>query len=359
MSDELAKTVMLRVNDRLERGEAPPSLDLPASKEEFPKLLCLDTLHWIGLGQAHYGRDQKPPGSDAALEAIRLAISKGRLVVPVVGSNFGEAAAAPMDDGQRIRLARFMVDLSRNFSCLNPVTIRGYESDKAIERHLRRTDTLPSIRTFLVRWGMHAVVAGRDLGIKHDNPGMEILVNQVQLEPEMSVTALVTLLDKPSIEAMRQREIAGLEVIDAVRKNDGHLSPDGRRPAEMLNVLMAPSYLANIVNALHVWGIPMSAFEELLTDPQRRVRFARDMPQLDIKSSLVFERDRNPQKKSEPNDFRDMEFLEQAIAYGNIVLTEKLWTSIANDSGLAKKHGTVVLKQLAQLPEVLASEGCL
>jgi hypothetical protein len=40
---------MERVLDRLNRGEAPPSVTLPESKREFPKLLYLDTWVWVAV----------------------------------------------------------------------------------------------------------------------------------------------------------------------------------------------------------------------------------------------------------------------------------------------------------------------
>jgi hypothetical protein len=76
------RPVMERVLDRLNRGEAAPSVALPESKSKFPKLLYLDTWVWVELSKVPYSRSQDPAAA-AALASLRNALRSKR----AVGSN--------------------------------------------------------------------------------------------------------------------------------------------------------------------------------------------------------------------------------------------------------------------------------
>jgi hypothetical protein len=91
----------------------------------------------------------------------------------------------------------------------------------------------------------------------------------------------------------------------------------------------------------------------------RPLLFIGDLAQNYVHWSLLYERDRSGNDAYQANDFKDAPFLAQAIAYGNIVVTEKRWTQHAKNTGIAKHYGTTVLKSLRDLPDALAKEGCL
>ena len=119
------------------------------------------------------------------------------------------------------------------------------------------------------------------------------------------------------------------------------------------------SYLERIIVNLMARRIPLQAYVDMVSDQQRLMRFAEDIHQLYIWIRLWFERDRNPQDKTAVNDARDGSFLGQAIAYGNIVVTEKRWAHLANKTKIAERHGTTVLGRVDDLPDVLKQEGCI
>ena len=116
MDEELVRRVIERV--LLQEGTRPADFRVPEDKSSFPKILCLDMNKWVDLGKAHYGR----PGGEAfvsALEAVRNAVSAGKLVVPITSANLAEASESA-DLARRERFARFMVELSANHSMMHP-----------------------------------------------------------------------------------------------------------------------------------------------------------------------------------------------------------------------------------------------
>jgi hypothetical protein len=107
-------------------------------------------------------------------------------------------------------LAQFMVNLSGNLSCWHPITVRNLEIVRAVEKHLLGTETLAPIRPHLVRWGLDAAAAGRELGIVHDDPYLQQLANEALREPEISIASLVHAFGQDTIEEGRRRDAEGL-----------------------------------------------------------------------------------------------------------------------------------------------------
>jgi hypothetical protein len=63
----------------------------------------------------------------------------------------------------------------------------------------------------------------------------------------------------------------------------------------------------------------------------------------------------NPQTEWTPNDLVDIAYLSSSVAYCDIVVTERKWTHMLTQSAAAKRAGTIVLSDLADLTDVLAT----
>lgn len=358
MVGENAVDVYTRIVGRLNRGEDPPSLRLPVSKADFPKLLCLDMTIWIELAQVHYGKKQDSRKS-AALVAIRNAIGGGRLTVPITAANLEEATKHHNEEA-RTRLAKFMVDLSGNFSCLHHVVVRGHEIDRAVEKHLASTTTLAPIRPHLIHWGLDAAGIGRPAKILDSNKERALLMQHAAREPELSVVQLVFALDAEYHTQMHVREEALVRTVDSARAADGHLPVATRMSGALYHFLSSPStYLERVIANLIARRIAPEAYRDLLADQKKLMSFAEDLHQLYIWTRLWFERDRNRDEQTDVNDSMDGAFLGQAIAYGNIVVTENRWAAYANRTKIAERYGTKVLGRVDDLPDLLKQEGCL
>ena len=64
----------------------------------------------------------------------------------------------------------------------------------------------------------------------------------------------------------------------------------------------------------------------------------------------------NLQTKWEPNDMNDIAYLSVAVAYCDVVVTERRWTHILNQSGVADRFHTVVTSKLDDLTELLVNQ---
>lgn len=357
---ERAKIMYDRIANRIEGGRALPAVTLPVSKADFPKVLCLDMMHWVALSRAHHSARDPTPEAIAALDAIRSATKKNRLVVPVLASNVHEAMEHENEEVRK-RLALFMVNLSNNFSMVNHMVTEDQEIARAIENHIVGTSTLPPVRPTIVQWGFTAAALGRDINPKTKNKRKAVLLQQFSKEPEISVASLVAARDPEAIKAIRQREQESLALMESARETDKHLSRVERWSRALYHVLKdGHGRLPETIGAhLAARGLSRGTYLRLLEDPERRLRFIGDLTQYYVKWMLFYERDRSRDERYQANDYKDGSFLAQAIAYANVVVTEKRWTQHANNTGVAEQYATQVLKSLKGLPEALAREDCL
>jgi hypothetical protein len=346
-----------RAVDELNRGEQPTVTHLPEQKEGFPKVLCLDANHWIGLAQARNGL---PRGSRyrAPLRAIEEAISGGKLVAPICVANALEAAK-PGNADQRERLARFMVDLSRNHALINNLDLKKAEIEIALRRLYLGDSHTSGLRSRLLLRGMTAAATGTLFEIHTGNPTMDAIVNRSMLDPEVSTAELAHALPRETVEAFRQADTKSAATFAAIRKLDSHLSMDDRRLLGMRILLEEGSNFDEIVQAtLKVHDINSASFRDWLSDPANVAKFTDAIPGLDVSTTLMLRRDRNCDALPRPTDVEDLFFLEVAIPYANIVLAEHLWTNIANQTALPGRYGTVILGNPEELPGALAAAGC-
>jgi hypothetical protein len=351
------RPVMERVLARLDKGEAPPSVTLPESKIEFPKLIYLDMWVWVELAKVHYNRSQDPAAA-AALSSLRDALSSKRAVAPIATTNLDEATKHT-DEERRKRLAEFMVDLCGNFSCLTDAVTRDHQIDCAVEKHMA-VPILPSVRPSLVHWGLDAAGLGRPPRLPPMEPQYEQLVRQALVEPEQSKVQLIYALDQSYHQLFEAKEAELVKLNETARASDGHLSPLERMAVAFRYFLTSPNVYTNrIVYALMKRGLSQQTYNDFASDENRLMRFAEDLHQLYIWTRIHYERDRSTDAKSEVNDARDGSFLGQAITYGNVVVTEKQWAHLANQTKVAERYGTKVIGRLSEIPAVLKQEGCL
>jgi hypothetical protein len=330
---------------------------LPASKGEIPKLLCLDLNKWVDLAKANYGR----PGGAAftdALNAVRDAVARGTLVVPLTAANIDEAVE-PADVGRRERLARFMVDLSGNQSLVHHLVVLRHELRHAVARHFVKTGAQKSLRPGLMRPGLFGATMGKYPVIETGNPNLDRLVLDAMYDPEVSVSAMMEAIDRPTIHRFRAKEQQAASIVEGIRKIDAHLSVDERRRLELRNLLRDGSTAEMLAEVLLEMGVERSAFQIWLDDAENLKTFTDDVPGIDVMATLMLKRDLNPEHRTHQNDGKDFSFLKVAIPYANIVVAEKSWSHFAVASGLTRRYGTTVEADAKKLPAILRAAGCL
>jgi hypothetical protein len=332
-----------------------PAVALPASKSEFPKLLCLDQQQWIFLCQAAHGRREGLPFRDA-LAAVEAAVASGRLVVPVLASNIYDMGRV-RDRERRRRLARFMVGLSGNTSALN---------DQFLDQILLAQAVAAKAGRPLPHFDARAVLLGRGIGpartgappkrpdIADEN--LRGLVEEAMTAPEVSVVELVEMepIDFTACER------AGATTLKRVRELDRSLHPDEKRRRELHNLFASGELGAFVRLLLEEYGLSVEeAFGGALGEAATLKALIEVVPGLRVVHEVALRVDRDACLPIEPNDFRDFCFLRVAVPYANLALTEARWVHLANATGLPKAWGTALRANAKDLPSHLAGMGCL
>ncbi len=344
--------IVERVTARLAAGEPPLTESLSDNKGAGPTLLCLDTNKWIDLPRAHHGRRDGARFADA-LKAIRAAVSAGRVVVPVAGSNAHEAMGHENVERRR-RLAEFMVDLSRNHSLVNHLEIGVAEMRAGLVR-MHGKEPVDRIRPYILQRGMTAAVMGKKLLVKTGHADLDRLLEQAHAEPEISVAGLVHAVDRPTMADLKLADVEAHERIQRIRRNDAHMSIAERRAVEIPNLLRRGGAAEQLRSIFVELGLPPEPHIAWLLRLENVLRFADVVPWIDVMSTLMLNRDqRSQQHRGKPSDAADYSFLNVAIPYANIVVTERSWAHLAEVTGLAARYNTRVISDVAELPSLLA-----
>ena len=83
--------------------------------------------------------------------------------------------------------------------------------------------------------------------------------------------------------------------------------------------------------------------------------FLDTIPTLAVRTSLVMQTNKNGTRAWTTNDIYDIEALEAAVPYCDVVVTEKYACHIINQSGLAERFATKMIRSLDDLTPILRS----
>jgi hypothetical protein len=329
---------------------------LPASKDDFPKALCLDQNKWIDLARAHYKRADGEPFRDV-LRVVRTAVEAGRLLVPFSIVNAIEAMIA-RDTARRERLARFMVDLSRNLTIVPEQVVCRWEIGNAIKRLFGKGSETPGRPLAIKRGVAHA------LGL-----GLEILgpANVAEAaarhfgSPEMTLSFLQGIGSKrDSVNRAVAGETTAVDVFQADRKHFADMSLEQRREREFVFLFLEPgTYRSELEASLSELAISVRDFRNQVRAAQDAIKFMAGIPNLDVLLTLRLARDKEHNRPVERNDIRDLDWLSVAVPYSNVVVSEKYWGSKVRTTRLDRKYRTVLLTDLRELPKQLEEMGCV
>jgi len=89
--------------------------------------------------------------------------------------------------------------------------------------------------------------------------------------------------------------------------------------------------------------------------PEGLTEFLRDLPSRAGGLELMWRQHDNPETRWHPNDLNDIAYLSVALAYCDVLVTERRWAHMFNQSDLPVRFETTVLTSLGDLTELLVS----
>jgi hypothetical protein len=323
------------------------------------KRVYLDQNKWIELARAASG--QATASATSCLAECRKALADGRASFPLDLERYFETSK-PNSARWRNDVSRVMAELSRFDGLTLPKLILPMEIDLALQKraglplepryvsvfgrgiaHISGGSvTTPSVPTEL------SVEAGTNLGSAWQE-NAEYLV--LATPPE----ELWSDQFRQTREALRRMHHAGRYLAHETGLGRT-LREHGWGAGERLSHAIAESDFVDIkpVLAEAMWraGIPPEDFQ--LVIPRGGIPgFIDDLPTRAVTCAMRRARHSQPQQRWTLTDLVDITSLPPAVVYCDVVVTERQWAQRLTADGTAKRFGTAVIPELAELTKIL------
>jgi len=326
---------------------------IPQPDQQSLKYIYLDQNKWIDLANAvHNTRPGKSRSELVTLyEKAHTAVRQGSVVFPMGIVHLYETLKCP-DPAQRQRLARVMVDLSRN------MTIAPQE--RIVE------DLLQARLLELLQPGANAAtqsVFGRGIRFATDyqsdltrDQGLSKRVTYLVAERQNSPTGTLWFLTNPN-EKLRQtsnQSVGGQAVELASRVEAFRDSAQARPKSYRRNEYIRQTtefYQPLIESILAEMGCTLDQLANKLGGDW--AGFFDSIPVINVLTELSTERDDQMNRAVDPNDYADVVALGTAIPYCDVVVTERFWTELAKRKRLDEEYGCTVMSDLLSLEPYL------
>jgi hypothetical protein len=326
----------------------------------------LDLNHWISLAKARVGHRDGARFA-ACLDLLTKAVGSGRVIVPLGLTHYTEVANIT-DVRQRSDITNAMAVLS-GFTTLAARKHRlRCEVAQALHQRLGRPlfpeRVQPFGRGFAFALGVGDGPAGRVRPAGGTTPDMSAPYH-AELEFRLNQASEYLLLRGPAPEdlaAMPEYDLGAVQAIAEAR---------AAREQELFELLKTdPADKRRLGDISHARGLYWELgpqLPELLAPAGLSVEsffykgkdwitsFLDAIPALAVRTSLVMQTNKNGTRAWTRNDIYDIDALEAAVPYCDVVVTEKYACQVMNGSGLAGRFFTKVVRRLDDLVPVLQS----
>ena len=321
------------------------------------KRVYLDQNKWIDLSKCVAGREDGKRYEDIH-KVLTYGVENGLVSCPLSGEHYMQTAKRA-NPQSRHRLAAAMAALSQFDAIAPPNRVVPMELDEALRDRYGRPQTVRTVPIF-----------GK--GFRHalgwDYPLYEVPAH-VPIEPDqkaafeqsardfMEYAALAGPGDRPfiSAELAPQLDAFGDRYVEAEQRlAEGLAKESSRREAGPR--FAAASELVDILPGLNEaldrasLGVGTTAD---LDSKEAMTALLMELPSRSVVYDLRRRRLANPQTKWEPNDLDDLSALGVAIAYCDIVVTEKQWVRLAEEAGIGDRLNTTIISDLADLTALI------
>jgi hypothetical protein len=317
----------------------------------------LDQNKWIDLSRALAGDELGAPFREVAAE-ISAAVGAGSASFPLSAAHVFELWKKRRAE-PREQLASTMSAISRNDAIAPPWVLLPAELDRAFQSRFSRPETMlplePFGRGMRHRGGASAPGLPTELRdyLRAQNPG----VNDDELADWMDAVLLVgpaedlPTADIPQPPLEFAKNFADGENAQVQLFTEHDAGKGTRRNVVSARVLL--DIKEPIDDALARAGLTWDALISLEADGLNE--FMLDLPSRAAGLELMWLQHDNTETRWWPNDMNDIGYLSAAVAYCDVVVTERKWTAMLKRCGAPERFGTIVLSDLSGLAELLAA----
>ena len=313
------------------------------------KIIYLDQNKWIDLLKSIVKPNEYPKYIDIA-NLIQNKVDSGEWIFPLSLIHFMETSSRA-DVGSREKLAHVMSSISKNWSIQSYVDIEG---DEFLNSFAELHDVTKKVEIQAVRKNLLSA-----LGIEH----VEIQC-QDHIPEDMKEDLKELIKNTTSGENFFTLFMAYTNdpaLIASFQRGD----KESKKEWENLQTQMAklpkkhkykPFLLINFLSQFNLFnkqlqGVFQKTNEEiiptqLLSDKNRVIKFLESIPSLNVRTKILYEILKDPDRPIHIHDNRDLTFLSTAIPYCDVVITENTWKHPVKLHGLDSKYSTIIENDL-------------
>lgn len=329
----------------------------------------LDQWVWIRFARVVRGNPQEP--SDVAvLEAVVAAAERG-VTFPLSATHYEETLRIS-DPRQRRDLAGVMAPISKIYTLRNHSDLVRHQLLVAMHETVGRPTFLPA-RPQVLGLGVHWALLGVEGQMRVLNSGGTVQdadpawLRQATQYYEAQALAGPGDEDIPLLRTQGYLDVRELETRPGNRlaweqlfadRLVKHSPPPSR--SELRVWLLARELVHEYVDVLtRLLGEYRLTFESIAGRAEgkharrRAVEFAERVPTLRIAAEMKLEMFRNPSRRWSQNMVRDIDAISLALPYCRVVVADRDAVNLLSRSGAPERHGSRVVHQLLQLPDVL------
>jgi hypothetical protein len=319
------------------------------------KRVYLDQNKWIDLMRARYDQKGGERYTDAHTVA-RAGVEHGLVSFPLSDIHYMEVAHRS-EWRSRHRLAATMGELSRFHTVAPQAHVVPAEIDRALHARFGRPLQPRPLQVFGV--GVrHAIgYADRKGKLPDDFPleRVEDLARQLGRTDDFELAVLSGPPENTptaDIDTTAHRHVSA-DYQKREEELSERLKGEGWGKGDRLRRVMLASALVDILEVVN------DALEEARLSADQLIALGEDgMTEFleDISSRWVLyemRRDLHARGQHEEGDLRDLAALSIAVAYCDVVVTEKQWVHVLTRARVDEKMNTVLLSDVAKLPEAI------
>jgi len=315
---------------------------------ELGKIVYFDLKGWIDLAKMYYG--QPSNREKRLLEKILQWSYDGTAIFPISIIHLFETRNIA-NPRRREDLVSLMVKISK-YHTITPHWNRLLELE--IKNLILEKLGLPltNIHDHFVGKGFSRLMgATPTITSKNISPKLLDELNE----------DLLKLLNDPKIFAelttriydnRKQEQNTTVKEFERIRENSKQFKDNEYRRKVFLAQNIVATILPKLVQFLIEMNMPATFAGELFTSFDVDT-FLGKLPTALCEFTLLFQRDQQLPRPIQVNDIADIWHLTLAIPYSDIVITEKMWMSIAKAARLDEKCDTLILSSIEELNECL------
>lgn len=312
------------------------------------KVVYLDQKCWINIAKLYFS--ETPEQESDIVKKLLEVSEKGQTIFPLSLSHIEETNRVA-DDKRRNQLAFLMAKMSKGYT-LQPYFSRLLRAEiRNIVLRKLGLNTI-NIRDYILKKGISNLLGAKPTLVPRKGATSSEL-------PEDVKKKLLDLLESPeAIElALRQRPPRSIdrnkrelvEKMEKIRYDLSTIKDNNFRQRVFLARNMVEMVGPELAKISLESNLPKDFF--LKEKPIRKDidELLDNMPTALCLFTLIYQRDNQLQRPIRVNDFNDIWSLTLAIPYCDIVVTEKMWASIATRAKLDRKCNTIILSSIHQL----------